>query len=538
MKPSILLTGLFCLGILVQTYAPVPFSFLCWSIPVVFLTLIKPKWSAWGLGLVVFLLGIFHTAVFRLPLYDDVSWIDLKRFDNHVSVRGVVVTDPEEKRIKNYTKIVFHLKVQEIYLNDRWQEREGKILVNLFLKLKPQIGDILLLEGKLHYPYNFSEDTHFSYSGHLSNRGIKFILSVGKSGKADVTGRVPGDKVLKKIFQTRAQLADVFSRYLSPKESALMVALVLGQQEYIPKSLRQLFVETGTAHILAVSGFNVGVVAFVVFFILKMLFLPRTLQYVISMMVIIFYAVVTGGQAPVVRATIMGVIFLLSFLIDREADVLNSLSLSALILLVINPLTLFDISFQLSFLSVYFIVIIYPSVFEGMKKVFNLENHWLVDQMLQSLAISLAAFIGVSGLIVYYFGIVTPISILANVMVVPLSSLNIIFGLCLLLFHWICPVLAEPFAMCIHLCLNLTVVIACVLSQIPAAFFYLPKMSSWWTFGYYGVLVLILCGMKMKWVADRCSGKGGFILFAPAPTLNRKSRKEQSAAEKNKCGGG
>lgn len=498
MKPSILLTGLFCLGILVQTYVPVPFSFLCWSIPAGFLTLIKPKWSAWGLGLVIFLLGIFHTAVFRLPLYDDVSLIDLKRFDNHVSVRGVVVSDPEEKRINNYTKVVFHLKVQEIYVNDRWQQREGKILVNLFLKGKPQIGDILLLEGKLHYPYNFSEDTHFSYSEHLSNRGIQFILSVGKSGKADVVGRAKGDGVFKKIFQTRARLADVFRSYLSPKESALMVALVLGQQEYIPKTLRQLFVETGTAHILAVSGFNVGVVAFVVFFILKMLFLPRTFQYVISIVVIIFYAVVTGGQAPVVRATIMGVIFLLSFLIDREADVLNSLSLSALILLMLNPLTLFDISFQLSFLSVYFIVIIYPSMLEGMKKVLKLESHWLANQILQSLSISLAAFIGVSGLIVYYFGIVTPVSIVANLIVVPLSSLNIVFGLCLLLFHWICPVMAEPFTMCIHLCLNLTVVIAYVLSQIPAAFFYLPKMSSAWTFGYYGILGLILYWSRMR----------------------------------------
>ena len=498
MKPSVILTALFCAGIFIQTFAPVPLSFLFGLIPISLLLLINPKYSVFGLGVTIFLLGILHTAVFKMPLYDDVSLIDLKRFDNHVSIRGVVVSDPEEKRIKNYTKTVFHLKVQEIYVNDRWQPRDGKMLINLFLKMKPEIGDILLLEGKLHYPYNFSEDTHFSYVEHLSNRGIKFILSVGKSGKADVIGRARGDRVFKKIFQTRARLAEVFRSYLSPKESALMVALVLGQQEYIPKSLRQVFVETGTAHILAVSGFNVGVVAFVVFFILKMLFLPRTFQYLISIGVIIFYAVVTGGQAPVVRATIMGVIFLLSFLIDREADVLNSLSLSALILLIINPLTLFDISFQLSFLSVYFIVIIYPSILEGMKNVLKVGNNWLVDQILQSLAISLAAFIGVSGMIVYYFGIVTPISILANVIIVPLSSLNIIFGLCLLLFHWICPFLAEPFTMCIHLCLNLTVVIAYVLSQIPAAFFYLPKMSSWWTFGYYGLLVLILYWSRMK----------------------------------------
>ncbi len=489
MKASILLTLLFCCGILIETFFSVSIGILCWLIPAAGLFLINPKLSSIGLGIIVLLLGIFHTSVFKLPTYNDIVLIDFQRFDNHVIVRGVVVSDPEERRIKNYTKTVFHLSLNEIYINEEWQKREGKILVNLFLKDKPRIGDLVEIDGKMHYPYNFSEETHFSYTHHLANRGIKFILSVGKSGRMEILGRTPHDWILKKVFSVRKQLAAVFKEHLSPQESALMVALVLGQQEYISKPLRQLFVETGTAHVLAVSGFNVGVVAFVTFFILKMLFLPRTFQYVISILVIIVYAIVTGGQAPVVRATIMGVIFLLSFLIDREADVMNSLALSAFVLLILNPMTLFDISFQLSFLSVYFIMLIYPPILTAMKKAIQMEEHWLLEQILQSLAISLAAFIGVSGLIVYYFGIVTPISIIANLIIVPLSSLNIILGLCLLLFHWICPILVEPFTMCIHLCLNLTVALTYVLSQVPAAYFYLPKMSPNWTFGYYGLLI-------------------------------------------------
>lgn len=498
MKPSIILTCFFCAGIISESYAPIPIGVLwglilmAWAGAMCF----KFKQTMW---MVLFLLlGAMHTAVFKLPLYNDVSKIDLYRFDNRIKVRGIVVSDPDKKHIKNYSKNVFYLEVEELYLNNSWQTKEGKILVNLFLDSKPEYGDILLLEGKLHYPYNFSKDTYFSYSEHLSHRGIKFILSVGKFGKVECLGKNEGAVFLRKIYKFRSSLAEIFKKYLSPKEAALMIALVLGQQDYIPNTLRQLFVETGTAHILAVSGFNVGVVAFVAFFILKLFFLPRKVQYVFSILVVIFYAVVTGGQAPVVRSAIMAVIFLLSFLIDHEADVLNSLALAAMILLIVNPLNLFDVGFQLSFLSVFFIVRMYPVILKIIQATFQIEHNFLIDHLAQSLAVSLAAFIGVSGLIVYYFGIVTPISIVANLVIVPLSSINIVLGLCLLMIHNVSPIFAQAFAMCIHLCLNVTVVFAYLLSQLPLAFFYIEKMPKVWIYGYYFMLFIWLNRSKIS----------------------------------------
>ena len=113
-------------------------------------------------------------------------------------------------------------------------------------------------------------------------------------------------------------------------------------------------------HLLAVSGLHVGVIAFIIFFLAGIFGLPRNFKFAITIFALIFYAVMVGGRPSVVRAAVMGTVFLGSYVFKRNADIYNSLGLAAAIILICNPDQLFDLGFILSFVSVFFIIYMAP----------------------------------------------------------------------------------------------------------------------------------------------------------------------------------
>ena len=258
-----------------------------------------------------------------------------------------------------------------------------------------------------------------------------------------------------------------------------MQALLLGDRYNIPASIEELFQYSGVVHILAISGFNISIVAGLIFIFLKLLPIPRKGQYLLTIGLVILYAFMTGGRPSVVRAAIMATVFLAGFVVERETETLNNLALAAGIILLMNPSNLFDVGFQLSFLSVFAIISLYPRLME-------ICDHWvpenksrLLRYIFQSLAVSLAASWGVSGLIAYYFHIVTPIALWTNLIVIPLVSVITALGLGLLLMGVVLPAAAFMFAACIKVLLNLMVgvVFLSVQTSVPILpdLFWLPS---------------------------------------------------------------
>lgn len=420
-----------------------------------------------------------------------------------VMIEGIVSSDIVKKSAFRGTKTVFELELKRIKRREegpgphkssriyRWQSVSGKILVNIFRDADIAYGDKIIIEGKLHKPFRFDSSSKFSYENFLKRKGISYLLSVKRSGSLDVIASDRGHKIFAVSLKIKNHLKEIIGRYFSDVEGGLLQALVIGDRYDIPKAVNDLFVRTGTAHVLAVSGFNVGIVAFLFFLILKMFPLGRRTQYVITIILIIGYAFLTGLKPPVVRATIMAVIFILSFILERESDTLNSLFLAALIILALNPMNLFDVGFQLSFISVLTIILFYPRVIPWFEKFPVLMKSRPVFFLIQTFAVSLSAWLGVIGLIAYYFEIFTPVSILANLVIVPLISVITILGLGLLFFGAI-PAMGIAFAACIKILLNLTVGVIYVFSLIPGACFYLKGFPLWPVIVYYMILALLL----------------------------------------------
>ncbi|MEW5895867.1 MAG: ComEC/Rec2 family competence protein [Candidatus Omnitrophota bacterium] len=513
-RPFLWICLIFILGIVISQYSPIPLYVYC-SITFIFIAItsffIYAKAYKADLAAFFLLLAVFGSGAVHAKNFQTFSACHLLKhsgdfYDGPVLLEGKVISDVEKRVFWRGEKIVFTLGVRAIKTKSVWREREGKVLVNLFRDCDIRYGDEVTLEGKLYRPFNFINENNFSYREFLYRKGIAFMLSVKKNGFVEVGERDNGHPLAALSFRMKHYLSDQLERYLSHEDAGMMQALLLGERGDIPKTVYELYKLSGVAHVIAISGFNIAIVSCGIFFVLKMFPIARSIQYFLNILLLIFYAFLAGGQPPVARATIMAVVFLLSFIIERQTDAINLLSLAAFVILLLNPLVLFEVGFQLSFLSVLSIILFYqpminafyrciPSLKSGEKDMARLGpiaaiKVKFIRFLVQSVALSLAAYFGVVVLIGYYFRIITPVTILANLVIVPLTSLAIYLGMGLLTAGVIIPFAAAPIAACISMVLHLTVACVAFLADLPFAYFKLDDFSLKIVFFYYGVVVL------------------------------------------------
>lgn len=270
----------------------------------------------------------------------------------------------------------------------------------------------------------------------------------------------------------KSRARDIFERSLWPVNSSVLAGIILGERQNIPDDIRQSFIRTGTSHIIAISGFNVGMVVFMALILLKAARIKRKIRYLLVIPILIIHMLAVGASSSVVRATIMAMAVLAGYLLDREANIVNSLSLSALIILGYNPMQLYDAGFQLSFISVLGIVLLSPRIIGFSEKIFS-RCKGIRRFCLNGFAVSLSAWLATLGLIAYYFRIISPVTLLANLIIVPLTSLIILLGFSLSLSAMIWPGLAGQIATTTNLTMSILFNIASGLSRLPFAYFYL-----------------------------------------------------------------
>ncbi len=490
----------FSLGILINEYISWSFAllaFLVFLFIVMALATQKRKFMATVFlsGSIILLGALFSKGQQTLPK-DHIYHVAKYYRKKPVLIEGVIASDVERRNYFRGKKTTFTLQARRVQSPWGWKKKSGRILVNIFCEKHLDFGNYLLLEGKLHKPFEFSKGGKFSYREFLNRKSIKLILSVKKNGYVEIKESNKGNPVRALSLQVKHRLKAILSENFSKNENSIMQAVLLGDRYNIPKQIKELFQISGVAHILAISGLHLGVVAFLMFLVIKILPLPRRWHYFLTICFLVSYAFMTGGRPSVIRATIMAGVFLGSFIMERETESINTLAFAALIILLFNPLNLFDVGFQLSFVSVFAIISFYPK-FIGLFSGF-LRNHKSkgVNYCIQYFCVSLSAYLGVAGLIAYYFQIVTPVAMIVNLIVVPIISVIVALGMGLLLMGLVWPPLAFVFAVCIKVLLNIMVAFIFLCVKVPGAYFLLEPISRWCVFLYYFLLFLSLYGIK------------------------------------------
>jgi len=335
-------------------------------------------------------------------------------------------------------------------------------------------GDNILIKGSLSRPFTLSNPGVFNYRIYLAYQDIYSVVTVKKGDFITVISKNKANNFIGWALNIRHVLIALIKKYLPATEGDILTGVLLGDRSGIKEDLNDRFIKTGTVHILAISGWNVGLVASIFILFFRLLYFPRSLVYLMASLLLIIYAVLTGANIPVVRATIMAVALLIGLAFGKKADILNCLGLGGIIILLKNPSALFDAGFQLSFVTVVSMVIFAPK-FEEFFGVNN-EQFWLKKYTLRSLAVSFAAWLGIVPIVAYYFNMVSPICILANIPVVFILSFVVASGLVFLSIGMFVPFLAGIFAESAGFLAGILIKTVIIFSDIPYGFF---RMHSW-----------------------------------------------------------
>jgi competence protein ComEC len=269
-------------------------------------------------------------------------------------------------------------------------------------------GQRLAAEWRLREAVGFRNPGVFDYGAYLAREGIHVV----GTGRADRV--VPlDDPTPPWPVRVKRRALDVMREALPPTSAALLGGLLLGDRTTLPHDLTDAFRRAGVYHVLAVSGFNVVLLASSVFTLLVVARAGRRVAATAAIVAVIGFAFVVGPEPSVLRATIMGVLVLGAILLEREPSVLNSLALAALIVLAVRPGDLFDPGFQLSFAATAGIVLM------------PLPRSILLG----ALAVSVAAQLAVLPVTLFHFNQVSTIGVIANLAVVPLAGMATIVGL-------------------------------------------------------------------------------------------------------------
>jgi len=383
-------------------------------------------------------------------------------------IKGTIESEPISK--DNKTTFVF--KAQAIQSDNINHTCCGDILVNLKGKENLYYGDELILQGNLYRPFSKNNSSGRSYRDYLYNQGIRFIMNVKTEADIVKLNINKGSILTRFALWLKQKTENIIFKHTSFLTAAVLDAMILGEKRNIPWFVNNAMMKSGTLHILVVSGFNVGIIAFIVFLILKLVRLPRKPRFIVAIPLLILYCLITGASNPVVRATVMAIVFIIAYLIKREPDIYNSLGIAAIFILMANPRQLFDVGFQLSFVSVLSIVYIYPKL-KSLLHIESLKTQCL-KFLLEGCLVSFSAWLGTMGFIAYYFKIFSPITVLANIFIVPLAALITLSGISLVIIGSIFPTLAPFFAFSTELEVFVLLKINALLISLPFAYFCLP----------------------------------------------------------------
>lgn len=342
--------------------------------------------------------------------------------------RGIVVAPP------THSGRVVQLRLRLTDLQDGRSLRAAQQVLQVSLydttgRSAPAIGDALLFRGTIEPPRNSGNPYSFNYAAYLRGQGVSGTLFVfpdqikllPKATARRLTNERLGplERLSLKALQTRDRLTAQYRLSgLSGQRLAVAQALTLGDRHALLRSTRQLYSETGAAHILALSGLHLGIL----FGILQALLLggsrrrgPRIAAQGVIVACIWTFVFLAGMPTSLMRAAIMCTLFSLTLMLSRQAKGLNSLALAAIVLLVVNPLNLLDVGFQMSFGAVF--VILCLSSWLTPKRI---AAHKVARALWSFVVLSCCAQLGVAPLVAYYFHNFTPYFLLTNLVAIPM----------------------------------------------------------------------------------------------------------------------
>lgn len=427
-----------------------------------------------GLVLTIALLGLLRAATPFLPA-DHMSRLALP---SPLRLEGRLASEPI-RWAPDRTRLL--VEAEGMRVGEDRRSVQGLVQVTLYGEPPPLTeGQRIAGEFRLHRPFGFRNPGGFDYPGHLAREEI-FLVGSGRADRLEaLTPEAPPWPV-----RIKRWAVETIQRHLPPASAALLAGLLLGERTEFPPAADEAFRRAGVYHILAVSGFNVALLASAVFLGLSLLRLPRRLVAAAAIGLLLGFALVVGGQPSVVRATVMGVLLLLGLLLERETNLFNSVALAALVILLWRPGDLWEPGFQLSFAATLGILYL------ARPWIAALTEHGWPAWLSGSVAVSLGAQLAVLPIMLVHFNQLSLIGVCANLVVVPLAAVATTLGMAALLLTLLHEALGHLLFQSLWLVLLALRAAVWMLAALPAAMIHLPAPHPAAAVSFYAALALL-----------------------------------------------
>ena len=326
----------------------------------------------------------------------------------------------EEKNIAN----IISLK------NENWKNLKLKELIKLRSQEKFCYGDLILIQGSPKEIKTSLNPFCFDYKKFLQDQNVNYQQNLFFYKKI---GNVPENYFFAKLHLVRENLKTILQKYIHDEQAqGIILAMMLGLKKDLEKEIQDIYLTTGVIHVLAVSGLHVGIIFFMINFILGIFFKRRPRHFAKLFLTLLFlwiYAGLTGFSPSVLRATLMCSIMLLCNFFSTQNQIQSSISISALLLLLLDPQLIYNLGFQLSYSAVIGIVLFQQKI----KSLFNVKNKF-IKYFWEISSVTLSAQIFTLPLILFYFQKFPTYFILSNLVIIPMSSIFVILGLLVIFF--------------------------------------------------------------------------------------------------------
>ncbi len=412
--------------------------------------------------------------------FKAVNDTNTKRFEKfsgrQVVIKGVIDSEPENSA----TKVSYIIKVGKIIFDNKTEEYSGKVLLStpsegLFFNY----GNEISILGTLVIPTGRRNPGGFDYRRYLARSGISATV-FAKKENIEVLQNNRGNILVKTGLILKGKIIDVIINSIPKQQAGLLNGMLIGYREGLSEEVQKAFRDSGLTHIMAVSGANI------LFIVVPLIFLLRNIlkfnqksANILVIGVLILFVYITGFQPSVLRAVIMAMVILAGQILRREADIYASLSFAAILLLLYNPALLFDIGFQLSFTATLSIVLFF-------KNIRGIINFKYIPSIIEDIiAATLAAQVGVLPISVYYFNNISLISLVTNVIVLPIVEIITVIGSLMAIFGQFNLIFSQTIGYVISPLLSFVLYTTKIASSIPYAVIQVVTPSILYIVVYY-----------------------------------------------------
>lgn len=445
---------------------------------------------------IVFSLGTLY--MHTLNNYYDEKYEELESLNGSYCT-AIVVSEGEEKDYKD----VYEIEIKGIKLllnlkkskNKSLQNKENRYLSNKNSKnssFKLKYGDKIEFYLEYEKPSTARNYMGFDYSNYLKTKRIFGTVNL-KEEDVEIISHDNSNIILRKIYELRNLMKTKIEKLLPKETSGLCLGMLIGETSGIEENMQENFRDSNLSHILAVSGANVSYIIVSITYIFNKMCLRKRLSKIISIILLILFMLLTGCTSSVNRACIMAILMLIAELLYRKSDVYNNLAISALILLIINPYSLLDIGFQLSYMGTIGIVFLHDKIGSFIK-----INNKIVKYFFEMIVVTTCANLAIIPIMMFHFNTISLTFYFSNIIVGPILGIVVIIGFIMFFISLIFTPISSLIAIVLNLMLKFIIKIAEITANMPFSKITIITPSFFFIIVWYLIIISISYKQKVK----------------------------------------